>query len=355
MFFDLFPARARSVQILAAVTLDFWLTALAVFDLIAQLFEMVCQLRAVHSGGVLLSAIEFLRLQRACFALFSLCQIEEDDVRVKLRGGITVYRSGAIVLEFCGDPVARCLRSKIPSQSCLNILLQFVQRDFNTGSMGLLYAFIAAYKCRQRYAFRCGERGIPACAVLHRLDCIAVLVHIFSRRLIANQLLAGNRLMAITEPPKLFLLYSTTQSPFLGQLPVPPAAYPVAFAVVVLLRVAELLLMIGVGLTCTERLGNSEHILLFEKTSFRRCHSVFELLARTRLLLYGAGSCRAPLGWDVPSVPGAPIFGGSWVGASITRRMRAGCTFGKFTLGKLICTTALPDFRYPRRSSSPVI
>src|SRR5271156_2818588 len=162
MFFDLFAPRARSVQILAAVTLDFRLTALAVFDLIAKLFEMVCQLRAVHGSGVLLRAIEFLRLQRACLALFSLCQIEEDDVSVKLRGGITVYRPGAIVLEFCGDPISGCLRWETPSKPGLDISLHLVQRNFNTGSMGLLHAFIAAYKCRQRYAFRRGERGIPA-------------------------------------------------------------------------------------------------------------------------------------------------------------------------------------------------
>src|ERR1700682_1561432 len=84
-------------------------------------------------------------------------------------------------------------------------------------------------------------------------------------------------MLAIAEPSKLFLLYSTTQSPLLGQFSVPLAAYPVAMAVVVLLRVAELLVMIGTGLTCTERLGNSKHVVLFEKASLGGLHGVFAL------------------------------------------------------------------------------
>ena len=72
-------------------------------------------------------------------------------------------------------------------------------------------------------------------------------------------------MLAVAEPPKLFLLDSTTQAPLLGQFPVPLAAYPVALAVVVLLRVAKLFLMIGTRLARTEWLGNGKHVLLFEK------------------------------------------------------------------------------------------
>ena len=152
--------------------------------------------------------------------------------------------------------------------------------------MGFLHPFIAAHERRQRYAFRCREGRIPASAVLHRLDRIALLVHIFPRRLVANQLLSGNRMLAVAEPSKLFLLHSTTQPPFLGQFPMPLAVYPVAFAVVVLLRVAELLLMIGTGLTCTERLGNGQHVFLFEKASRRGFHRVFKLRVLSQRWLY---------------------------------------------------------------------
>src|SRR5258708_7974193 len=84
-------------------------------------------------------------------------------------------------------------------------------------------------------------------------------------------------MLAIAEPSKLFLLDATMQPPLLGQSSVPLAAYSIAFTVVVFLRVAELLLMIGTGLTCTERLGNRKHGLLFEKASLRGKRCVFKL------------------------------------------------------------------------------
>src|SRR5208283_4897785 len=154
MLFDLFPAGTRSLKILAAVTLNFWLTAIAVFDLVAQFLQAVCKFRAIHGGGVLLHAVEFLRLQWAYFTVFSLCQIEEDDMSVKLRRCITVYWSRAVVFESRGDPFARRLRRKIPSESRLNVSLQLVQSNSDTGSMGSLHPFISSHKGRQRYALR---------------------------------------------------------------------------------------------------------------------------------------------------------------------------------------------------------
>src|SRR5271157_887577 len=267
MLFDLFPPWTRSLKILAAVTLDFWLAALAVFDLVAQLLQTVCKFRAIHSGGVLLRAIEFLRLQRARFTIFCLGQVEDDDMRVKLRRCITVYWPRAVVLKSRGDAVARCLWRKIPSKPGLDIALQFIQCNPNTSSMGFLYPFISAHERSQRDALRCGERRIPPSAVLHRLDRTALLVHIFPRRLITNQLLASNRVLAIAEPSKVLLLHRAVQPPFLGQFSVPLAAYPLAFAVVILLCVAELLLMVRTSLTCTERFGNSQHVPLLEESS----------------------------------------------------------------------------------------
>src|SRR5271156_6454930 len=186
MLFDLLPARARSIEILAAVTRDFRLTALSVFDLVAPLLQMVCDFRAIYGSGVLLRAIEFLRLQRAYFAVFSLCQIKEDYVSVELRGCITVYGPRAVVLEFCRDPISGRLRWEISSKPGLDVSLHLVQRDSDTGSMSFLHTFIAANKRRQRYALRGGKGGIPACAVFHRLDGFALLVHITSHSLVAN-------------------------------------------------------------------------------------------------------------------------------------------------------------------------
>ena len=93
----------------------------------------------------MLRAIKFLRLKWPGLSIGRFCQIEKDDVRVKLRRCITVYRAGAVMLEFCRDPLARCLRWEISSEPGLDISLHFVQRDSDTGSMGFLHAFIAAH------------------------------------------------------------------------------------------------------------------------------------------------------------------------------------------------------------------
>src|SRR5208283_907265 len=181
---------------------------------------------------------------------------------------------------------------KIPSESRLNVSLQLVQSNSDTGSMGSLHPFISSHKGRQRYALRRREGGIPASTVLHRPDRVALLVHVFPRRLVANQLLSGNRMLTFAEPSKLFLLHRTTQPPLLGQSPAPLAAYPFAFAVVVFLCAAELLLVVRTSLTCTERLGNGKHVPLLEEASLWWLHGVFELWVLTRRLLYRHGFLR---------------------------------------------------------------
>jgi len=110
--------------------------------------QTVCEFGAIHSGGVLLRAVKFLRLQRARFTILCIGQVEDDDMRVKLRGCITVYRPRAVVLEFRGNPLARCLRREIPSKPGLDISLQFVQSNSNTSSMGFLHPFISTHERR---------------------------------------------------------------------------------------------------------------------------------------------------------------------------------------------------------------
>jgi len=60
--------------------------------------------------------------------------------------------------------------------------------------------------------------------------------------------------LAFAEPVEVVLTNLAVQSRLLGQFALPLAAYPVAFAVVILLRVAEFLVMISAGLSGTQRL-----------------------------------------------------------------------------------------------------
>ena len=80
--------------------------------------------------------------------------------------------------------------------------------------------------------------------MFHRAYFFAAPVHIFSRRLVADELLASDRVLAFGEPLEMFLLRPLRALPILGEPSVPLAAYPVAFGVVVLAGVAELFRMI---------------------------------------------------------------------------------------------------------------
>ncbi len=71
----------------------------------------------------------------------------------------------------------------------------------------------------------------PGRALLHRFDFLALLVRAFPRGLAAHQLLAGRRMPAFAEALKMLFAES----------PVPLARDPLAFGVVVLASVAELL------------------------------------------------------------------------------------------------------------------
>src|SRR5437879_6541111 len=190
------------------------------------------------------------------FAVFGLRKIEEDDMRVQLRCGITVDRPGAVVLEFRCYPFARCFCGKIPADARLDIPLQFVECNANAFSMCLPYSFISAHKGSQRYALRCRKRRIPSRAVLHRTYLLTVPVYVFPRCLIAHQLLARHRVLAFREPLEVLLANFSSQSPLPGEPAVPLTAYLVALRVVVFSCVGKLLRMIRLGLARTQWIGD---------------------------------------------------------------------------------------------------
>src|SRR5580698_4347524 len=66
-------------------------------------------------------------------------------------------------------------------------------------------------------------------------------------------------MLPVREPLKVFLLHFASESPLLRESAVPFSAYPVTFGVVILLRVRELLFVIGLRLAGTERFGDGQH------------------------------------------------------------------------------------------------
>src|ERR1700730_4606593 len=189
MLLYLLAARTRRCQILLAVAFNFRLPALPALDLIAQTLQARGEFRAIHRCRVLLRFVQFPWLQRVGFAVRCLRKIKEDDVRMQLRRGIAVYRSCAVMLEFCCYPFACRLCGKIPADASLDIALQFIERDGDAFSMCVPHSFIPAYERRQRYALRCRKRRIPARAMFHRAYFLAACAHVFTRRLVADELL----------------------------------------------------------------------------------------------------------------------------------------------------------------------
>src|SRR5260370_26412352 len=64
---------------------------------------------------------------------------------------------------------------------------------------------IATYKGGQRHALWCRKRRIPSGAVFHRAYFLAAPVHIFSGCLVADELLASDRVLSFGEPLEMFL------------------------------------------------------------------------------------------------------------------------------------------------------
>ena len=75
----------------------------------------------------------------------------------------------------------------------------------------------------------------------------------------ADELLAGDRMLALGQPLELVFADLADEAPPLRELAVPDAANLIAFGVVVLARVLELLGVVAPRLSRAQRLGDREH------------------------------------------------------------------------------------------------
>src|SRR5579864_6959186 len=259
MFLDLPAAWARGLEILRRVTADLRLPALAAVDLIAQLSQVRRQLRTVDGGRILLRSIELPRLEGVGLALIGFREIEEHGVGMQLRRRVVVDRSGAIVLKRRGDPPARGLGGMIAADARLDVLLEFVERDLDAGPVRLSDTLIAANQRRERDTLGCGERRVPAGAMLHRLHAVAVRVRVRTCGLMAHERLIGNRMTALGESLEVRLIHLTGEPPFARELTMPVAMNLVAGGVVVVARVPKLLGVVPLRLCRAERLRDRQH------------------------------------------------------------------------------------------------
>src|SRR5688572_8093050 len=95
--------------------------------------------------------------------------------------------------------------------------------------------------------------------MLHRRDSLAAGVFRLTRGLMADELSTRNRMLTFGEPLEVLLPNFASETPAAGELAMPHAANHPAFAVVVLARVLEFLLVITARLPCAQRLRDREH------------------------------------------------------------------------------------------------
>ncbi len=125
--------------------------------------------------------------------------------------------------------------------------------------MSLTHALVAADERSDRHALRRGERGVPSRAMLHRSHGLAAGISRLAGGLMANELLASDRMLALGEALELFFADFAHEAPAVRELSAPDAANLIAFRVVVLARVLEFLRVVAPRLARTQRLGDCEH------------------------------------------------------------------------------------------------
>ena len=118
---------------------------------------------------------------------------------MELRGGVAVHRSGAVVLERGGDPIAGRFGCQVATEAGLHIGLELSERGGDRLAMRLADPVIPADQGRQGHALRGGKRRVPPGAMLHRGDGLAGRVGVAARGLMPNEGLASHRVLALCE------------------------------------------------------------------------------------------------------------------------------------------------------------
>src|SRR5271166_3495640 len=145
VLFDLLPAWAAGFQILLGVALNLRCSVWALLNFITQLFQTQRKLCSINGGRILLRAIQLMGLQCAGIAVFSLGDIEDDHMGVKLGRGISVHGTATVMLKFRGSPSASCFGLMVPTNARLNVAFQLVKRHADRFAVGHAHAFISAH------------------------------------------------------------------------------------------------------------------------------------------------------------------------------------------------------------------
>ncbi len=144
-------------------------------------------------------------------------------MRVKLRRGVAVHRTAAVVLELGGGPFAGGLRRSVAADPRLRVFLDLIDGDTYALAVRLPHSLVTAHQRGKRDTLRRAERRIPSGPVLHRLHRLAGIVRILARLLVSDELLAGLGMLPLCEMRKLLGAHFSREAPFLGELALPLA------------------------------------------------------------------------------------------------------------------------------------
>jgi hypothetical protein len=81
----------------------------------------------------------------ANIAVFSLGDIEDDHMGVKLRRGISIHGTATVMLKLRGDPSASCFWRMVSANARLDVSFQLVKRHVNRFSVCHADALVSAH------------------------------------------------------------------------------------------------------------------------------------------------------------------------------------------------------------------
>jgi hypothetical protein len=199
VFPDLCRTWAGSIKVFLRVAFDFGSSSSPTLQFVAELAELVHQVRLVHSRRVTLAFKERSLLKSTGGAVLPFGYVEDNGMGVKLWRGITVRRAGRIVFELGRDKPPGLLGRVVAADPGLRVLLQLGKRSGHRFPVSQAHALIAAHQCGQRHGLGRGEGGIPTGTVLHRLRDGAIRVDLFTRDAMPHHLLACLRMLTSGE------------------------------------------------------------------------------------------------------------------------------------------------------------
>src|ERR1700686_3689703 len=105
--------------------------------------------------------------------------------------------------------------------------------------MGFSDTLISAHQGGQRDTLWCRKRRVPSCAMFHRAYFFPAPVHVLSGGLVADELVARDRVLPFREPLEVLFTNLAAQPPLLGEFAMPFASDSLASVLVVPPPIAE--------------------------------------------------------------------------------------------------------------------